>query len=200
MDEKTEQLRDIFVDVAEEETVTERQKEERGSLTDADEEAVADRLAEVIEEMRERYDFESDCETSTLARIVRGFYEGADDEALAAELDLDPGTVYIARMDLHLVGESDTDAPFELATLRDLLVEDADEETIAAELDADEGAIDRYRRVAAAQNRARRTSQRYRTAFEDVLTDADLSIQHTASVQEDGLEEATEDMEVDVSF
>ncbi|QSG13983.1 conditioned medium-induced protein 4 [Halapricum desulfuricans] len=200
MDEKTEQLRDIFVDVAEEETVTERQKEERGSLTDADEGAVDDRLVEVIGEMRQRYDFETDCETATLVRIVRGFYEGANDEALASELDLDPETVRIARMDLHLVGESDTDAPFELATLRDLLVEDADEETIAAELDADEGAIDRYRRVAAAQNRARRTSQRYRTAFEEVLTDADLSIQHTASVQEDGLEEATEDMEVDVSF
>jgi len=200
MDEKTEQLRDIFVDVADEETVTEQQKEERGSLADTDSGAVDDRLAEVIGEMRQRYGFETDCETTTLVQIVRGFYEGADDETVASELDLDPETVWIARMDLHLVGESDTDAPFELARLRDLLVEDADEESIAAELDADEETIDHYRRVAATQNRARRASQRYRTAFEEILTDADLSVRHTASVQEDGLEEATEDMEVDVSF
>jgi len=200
MDEKTEQLRDIFMDVAGEETVTERQEAGRGSLTDTDDGDIDNRLAEVIEEIRQRHGFENNCETATLVRIVRGFYEGEDDETLASELDLDPETVWIARMDLHLVAESDTDAPFELAALRDLLVEDADQETIIAELGAGEETIDQYRRVAAAQNRARRVSQRYRTAFEEILTDADLSVRHTAGVQEDGLKEATEDMEVDVSF
>jgi hypothetical protein len=200
MNEKTEELRDIFMDVAGEETVTERQEEGRGSLTDADEEDIADRLTEVITDMRERHDFETDCDEATLARVVRAFYEGDDDETMAAELNLDPDTIFAARMDLHLVGEDDTDAPFSMATLRDLLAEDVDDETLVAKLDADAETVDHYRRVAAAQNRARRTSYRYRTAFEDVLTDADLSIQHTASIREDGLEEATEDMEVDVSF
>jgi len=47
---------------------------------------------------------------------------------------------------------------------------------------------------------ARRTSYRFRTAFEEILTDADLSVRYTAAVREDGLEEATEDVEVDISF
>ncbi|QSG13328.1 putative transcriptional regulator, contains HTH domain [Halapricum desulfuricans] len=200
MDEKTEQLRDIFVDVAGEETVTERQQEGRGSLADGDDERIAQRLIEVIEDMRERDDFETDCDDRTLAAIVRGFYEGESDETLAEELDLDPETIFRARMDLQLVDDSDTDAPFSMATLRDLLAADADGETIAAELDADRETIERFSRVAAAQKRARRTSHRFRTAFEEVLTDVDLSIQLTEGVREDGLEDATEDIETDVSM
>lgn len=200
MDEKTEQLRDIFVDVAGEETVTERQQEGRGSLTDADDERIARRLIDVIEDMRERYDFETDCDDRTLAAIVRGFYEGEDEETLAGELDLDPETVFRARMDLHLVDDADTDAPFSMVTLRDRLAAGADIETIAAELDTDRETVERFSRVATAQNRARRASHRFRTAFEEVLTDADLSIRLTESVTDDGLEEATEDIETDLSF
>jgi len=217
MDEKTEELRDIFMDVAGEETVTERQQEGHGSLGDIDEAEIAERLQEVVADMRERYDFETDLDDETLATIVRGFYEGEDDKTLASDLELDPEEVFTARMDLHLISEddrrefskeerpasnseADTDAPLSMSTLRDLLAEDADENTIAAELDADAETITHYRRVAAAQNRARRASHRFQTAFEDVLTDADLSIRLTGSVQEDGLEDATEDMETNVSF
>lgn len=200
MDEKTEELRDIFMDVAEEGTVTERQQEGHGSLSDVDEAEIAQRLQDVVTDMRERYDFETELDEETLARIVRGFYASEDDEALASDLDLDAETVFTARMDLHLISEDDTDAPLSMATLRDLLAEDADTEAIAAELDAEEETIAHYRRVAAAQNRARRASHRFQTAFEDVLTDADLSIRLTAGVQEDGLEDATEDMETNVSF
>lgn len=200
MDEKTEQLRDIFVDVAGEETVTERQQEGRGSLTDSDDERIVERLIDVIGDMRERYDFETDCDDGTLAAIVRGFYEGDDDETLADDLDLDSETVFRARMDLHLVEDSDADAPFSMATLRDRLAADADSETIAAELDADRETVEHFGRVAAAQNRARRTSHRFRTAFEEILIDADLSIQLTESIREDGLDDATEDIETDLSF
>ena len=200
MDEKTEQLRDIFVDVAGEETVTERQQEGRGSLSDADDERITERLIDVIDSMRERYDFETDCDDQTLVAIVRGFYEGENDETLAGELDLDPETIFRARMDLHLVDEADADAPFPMATLRDRLAADDDVEVIAADLDADRETVERFSRVAAAQNRARRTSHRFRTTFEDVLTDADLSLQLTESVKEDGLDDATEDIETDLSF
>lgn len=202
MDEKTEELRDIFMDVAEEGTVTERQAEGRGSLTDVDETAIDDRLADVIAEMRERYAFETDLDSDTYCAIVRGFYEGRDDERLASALDLDAETVFEARMDLHLIGEADADAPFEMATLRGLLrrEEDLDTEALAARLDADPATVARFRRVAVAQNAARRTSQRFQTAFEDVLTDADLTVRLTADVQDDGLDEATEDIETNLSF
>jgi len=48
MDEKTEELRDIFVDVAGEDTVTERQEAGHGSLL-SDEDGVEERLLAVID-------------------------------------------------------------------------------------------------------------------------------------------------------
>ena len=45
MEEKTEQLRDIFMEVADEESVTESQAQQRGSLLPGD--SVDDRLADV---------------------------------------------------------------------------------------------------------------------------------------------------------
>ena len=56
------------------------------------------------------------------------------------------------------------------------------------------------RAVLRAKDEARRASQRYRSEFEEILTDADLTVQLTASVRDDGLEEATEDIETDVDF
>ena len=41
-------------------------------------------------------------------------------------------------------------------------------------------------------------TQTYR--FEEVLTDADISVRLTADARADGLDEATEDAEVDVDF
>lgn len=202
MDEKTEELRDIFMDVSEEGTVTEEQAEGHGSLTDVDEETVDEHLLDVIADMRERYDFGTDLSAETYCAIVRGFYEGRDDALLAGQLDMDEETVFSARMDLHLVGEDDTDAPLSMAALRDAIssAEGPDTETLAAELDADPADITHYRQIAAAQNAARRASHRFQTAFEDALADADLSIQLTVDVTDDGLDDATEDIESNVSF
>ena len=202
MDEKTEELRDIFMDVAEEGTVTEEQAEGHGSLTDFDEEAVGERLLDVIADMRERYDFETDLDADTYREIVRGFYDGREDVLLAEQLGLDEETVFEARVDLHLVSEADADAPFSMAALRDALsaAEDPDAETLAEAVESDPETVDRYRRVAAAQNAARRVSRRFQAAFEDALADADLSRQLTADVTDDGLEDATEDIETNVSF
>lgn len=202
MDEKTEELRDIFMDVAEEGTVTERQSEGRGSLSEVNEEVIDERLSTVVTDMRERYTFGTDLDTDAYTEIVRGFYAGSDDETIAAELDVDPETVFAARMDLHLIADADTDAPVDMAALRDRLTAEETPESaaLAAELDTDEATVERYRLVAAAQNAARRTSHRFQTAFEDVLTDADLSVRLTADVQEDGLDDATEDIESNVSF
>jgi len=202
MDEKTEELRDIFMNVAEEGTVTEEQTEGHGSLTDFDEEAVGEQLLDVIGDMRERYDFETDLAPDAYREIVRGFYDGREDVLLAEQLDIDEATVFEARMDLHLVSEADADAPFSMATLRDALsaTEDPDEETLAGAVETDPGTVARYRRVAAAQNAARRASRRYQAAFEDALADTDLSRQLTTDVTDDGLEDATEDIETNVSF
>lgn len=195
MDEKTEELRDIFLSVSEEETVTESQAETPGSLLDGggDED---EQVREVLARLRERESFETDLEVGTYVALVRAFYEGDDDEAIAADLGLAPGTVLAARLDLHLLREADTDAPFDLGELR-RRTDEADE-TVAADLGVDTGTVERYRRIVATQDAARRANHRYRAAFDAALTDADLG-RHFADT-EDGLREAAEDIETDVSF
>ena len=202
MDEKTEELRDIFVDVTDEETVTESQAEGPGSLTDADDEAVAAGVEAVVERMADRYDFSTALDTDTLVGIVRGFYDGDDDATLADDLDLDPDTVFRARMDLHLLDDADTDFPVDLSALRDARTEgdDPDPAALADELDADSETVERALAVVDTQTEIRRVSGRFRSEFEDAIPDAALSIRLTESTQEDGLEEAAEDIETDTQF
>ncbi|WP_277554390.1 conditioned medium-induced protein 4 [Halobaculum limi] len=198
MDEKTAELRDIFLDTTGGETVTERQEEGRGSL--AAESNADERVAELVGRMRERYDFESDLSASDLQRVVSLFFEEADDDAIADELGIDGDEVFDARMDLHLVRESDRDAPFEFAALRSLHVDDVPIPERAAELDADEETVAHYSRVVAVDARSTRANDRFRDEFAELLTESDLKEGHTADAREDGLREAAEDIETNVSF
>lgn len=202
MDEKTEQLRDIFMDVAGEGTVTESQEESPGSLA-TDEKGVDERIAAVVERMRERFDFATDLDTPSLVTVVREFYDREDDEAIAADLGVSTGTVSRARLDLHLFRDEDAEAPFDLAALRDR--PDADAETLAADLDVSPDDVRHYRQVVDARTEARQVSHRFRSEFEDALADAGLSATMTESIRDDGLTEATEDIgsldeDADVSF
>jgi FixJ family two-component response regulator len=201
MDEKTEELRDIFEEVTGEDTVTESQEEARGSLTGDDADA-DERLAAVVERMRDRYAFETELDEASYVRVVRGYYEGDDDAAIAEAIDVDRRTVVRARLDLHLVRDRDRDAPFELADLRELLSEDESTGDIAEALDVSASTVRRYRRVVETENAIRRVSSRFQAAFEDALADAAISQSMTQDVTEDGLEDATEgtEAESDVSF
>ena len=198
MNKKTEELRDLFVSVTDEETVTERQQESRGSL--AEERDSSERLGEIIARMREEYEFATELADSELATVVEGFYDGRADSALAEELGISRRTVFQARLDLHLIRDRDTDAPFDIADLRNLLVEGATTGEIAEELDVSESTVRRYRRLVTAQNEARQVSDRFRSEFEDVLVDAELGEHLTMDMKDDGLEDATEGMESNVSF
>ena len=231
MDDRTAELRDIFLDATGgEEMVTERQAERRGSLVDGDDDADVDaRLRDLVATMRERYDFDTDLPDAALAELVEGFYDGAGDAALAeraadaldeadgkdggppdantagddmADTDtpaLSRRDVFRARMDLHLVREADTDAPFALGDLRDRLADDEPIAEIAEEFDAAESTVRRYRRVLDTQAERRRVGDRFREAFDEILADADLAAL-TEDVTRDGLDDATEGMENDLSF
>ena len=119
MDEKTAELRDIFMDVSDEETVTETQEEPRGSIADQPDEAtIRERLRGVIEALADRYDFDTAFETETYVDLVRRFYDDGSDEAIAEELGVSPDEVFRVRMDLHLFREDDTEAPFDVCELR----------------------------------------------------------------------------------
>lgn len=200
MDEKTAELRDIFMDVTDESTVTEKQEETHGSLSSEAE--VAERLEDVVSRMRDRYDFGTTLSDEELVTVVRGFYAGDSDAEIARELgDASLGkTVSRARIDLHLLRDSDTDAPFDLDGLRDLVEADASNAECAEELGVSKSTVRRYRRVIETQQERRTVNDRFRDEFENVLQDRELSDRMTEEAQKDGLEDATEGMETNVSF
>ncbi len=219
MDEKTEELRDIFVDVAGDGTVTESQEESPGSIR-TDEEGVDERIAAVIERMRDRFGFATDLDDAALVAVVRAFYDDEDDGSVAAELGVPVDDVRRARLDLHLFRDGDVDAPFDLTPVREAERRASGEAAedrpangdppddvvadLAAELDADAGEVRRYYRVVAAQREARQVSQRFQSEFEEALADAGLSTM-TDAMPENGRSDTTEDIgsleeDADVSF
>jgi len=205
MDEKTEDLRDLFVDATGSETVTERQEESPGSLTDRDDDAVAARVAELVETMRDRYGFDTGLGDADYRRVVRGFFDDEDDATIAADLadgtgSIDPETVREARLELHLVADEDRDAPFEYGALKQAIGADRDLNELVAELDADPDTAEEYAAVARADLASTRANDRFRDELRDLLTDAEIEGSHASDAREDGLREATEDIETDVSF
>lgn len=201
MDEKTEELRDIFLDVADDETVTESQEAARGSVTDTGE-TNEQRLAATLEDMQAKFDFATDLSDDDLKTVVERFYEGGDDGEIADALGSSSRDVFEARMDLHLVGDEDPPGVSADEETWELLRERTTEEpaTLADDLDLSVSEIEKLQAVVRAKARSRRVSNRFRTTFEECLTDADLSAQLAADAQRDGLDEATEDAEVDVDF
>ncbi|WP_411965118.1 conditioned medium-induced protein 4 [Haloferax sp. YSMS24] len=201
MDEKTAELRDIFIETTGSETVTERQAESRGSLADVEDPAeVRARVLDLVTTMRERYEFGTDLSDDTLVNLVVGYFDGERDEELAVELDVAPEVVRTARLDLHLVRDSDREAPFDMDRLDKLLVEGADDETIAGKLDVPVDVVAQFRPVAEADIRSSRANYRFRDDFAELLTDDDLSQRMAEDARNDGLREATEDIETDVSL
>jgi hypothetical protein len=200
MKEKTEELRDIFMEVTDEETVTEQQAETHGSL--ASDEDVGERLHAVVAEMRSALDFGTSLSDEELVMVVRGYYDGASDTAIARELGDDSlsKTVARARRELHLLRETDTDPPFDFEAFRNAVDDDATAASLAERFCVSESTVRRYRRVVETQHEMRRVNNRYTDEFERLLEDADLSERHAKGAVEDGLEDATEGQETDTSL
>ncbi|QKY20351.1 conditioned medium-induced protein 4 [Halolamina sp. CBA1230] len=201
MDEQTEELRDLFVETTGAEEVTEDQAEDRGDLADTvpAEEAEA-RVRELIERMHERYEFRSTLDDDALVRVVTRFFADESDAEIAEALAVDEGTVFDARMDLHLTRETDRDAPFAMDELRELIVADVPLEERVDRLDADAETVDHYSQVIEADLRSTRANGRFADEFAELLTDADLRDSHAADARESGLEEAAEDIETNTQL
>jgi len=206
MDEKTERLRELFVDIAGEETVTESQTAERGSLLSGDG-SVDERLTGTIEQMAREYGFDTPLSTDQRCRLVRAFYAGEDDETVAEALGCSSEVVFRARMELHLVRDTDRNEALEerIHDSRGTPAAEgepelpADVETELVEAFGREE-LDRVLAVLGALERSRRSSHRYRAAFEAALTDEDLTDRLSTDTLEDGLEDATDGAEVEVEF
>ncbi len=195
MDEKTEQLRDLFVEATGEETVTDSQTPQRGSLLDGG----GDDVCGVLEAMRDEFGFDTDRSDEALCRLVRAFYAGESDEDIAETLGIAPSAVFEARMDLLLV-RPDDEAGVDTGALRERLDAGESLDEAAPTLGVSVADARRALRAREARERARATSYRYQIAFEERLTDHNLSVRLTEDAREDGLEEAAEDIETNVDF
>jgi hypothetical protein len=200
MDEKTEELRDIFQSISDSDTVTERQERGRGSL--ANEASIRADLQTAIEGMQADLGFDTTLSTADLVTVVERYYDGDSDREIAVELGDESleRTVARARLDLHIVREADRDTAVDLDELGDRLDDGESVRDIAADLDASPDDVRFAARVIETERERRRVADRYREAFEDVLQDRDLSERLTSSLKETGLEGATEDQEVDVDL
>ena len=261
MDEKTEQLRDLFLEATGADTVTEGQTESPGSLVDRDDAAVSDRLRELIGVMRERYEFSTDLDDKAYELVCRAHLtdaaaddaiaetitdalrttrkpsgdnvdegdeaddgdeddetddgdegdetdDGDDDDETNSEDDGDEdhdhaiteATIRDARLDLHLVTSADRNAPFEYDRLKRLLAEDRSLTACASELAVDVATLQPYVDVVRADAASTRANDRFRDEFRALLTDAEIEGSFARDAREDGLRDATEDIETDVSL
>jgi len=201
MNEKTEELREVFLEVTDEETVTEHQEEQRGSIAIYEDE-IGERLRSTIEAMTDHYGRQFDLPRDDLVEIVRLFYSGHDDAEIAPELveDASDDDVARARIDLHLVTEADREGPLAPEELRERLDAGSSIGEIAAEHDVGESVVERGRRVIEIEEERRLIGDRFRQEFERILGDRALSNRLTEGVTEDGLDDATEGIETNVSF
>lgn len=103
MDEKTEELRDIFMSVSDDETLVEEQKEKAITATQSAEE----RMEDVIGTLQSEHDVELREEMTTVIEIVKEYFQDRSDEEIADELDTPEDAVAHDRITLHLFHESD---------------------------------------------------------------------------------------------
>ena len=198
MDEKTEHLRDLFVDVTAGDTVTEHQEESPGTL--ADDQSKEDRLRALLEAMDDHYGLGDDVTHETMLTIARGFYDETPDDELAETVDRSSETVRRVRFALHLVRDGELDGPVPDEQVDQELSTERSVSALATEYDAAEQAVRRQLAATRAASRMRQASHRFRDQWDELLGDADVADHMPDDVTEDGLREATEDIEVDTAF
>lgn len=196
MDDETAELRDLFLDVADGDTVREPGAAERGSLLDLP--TVRDRLADIVRELDEGDELTADLDRSRLLDLIIAVYDGASDAAIADELDVEPAVVARARLDCGLVRNSDLDVPDRDAI--DACLDDADPADCAALLGRDRTTVERYARARRIVRQRSDGPPSTVNRIERAFADTDLSAQRTAGIRDDGLREAAADIETDVEF
>lgn len=187
--EKTDRLREIFLDVADDPTVTEAQEESPGVLQDTS--AVDETLSDIIREMKTKYEFQTSLSTTELAQLVRLFFDEYSDTAIARELGNASRDKAVARARIHLqlFRDTDFDSPFDLDQLRDLLREDIPTGDIAETLGVSKSTVRKYRRLIEAEHAADAVDHRYRRRFEATFAAPEQDEDIRKSV-EDGLDDA----------
>ncbi|ERG98738.1 MAG: hypothetical protein J07HQX50_02785 [Haloquadratum sp. J07HQX50] len=208
MDNKTANLRDLFIETTGSKKTTESQAVDRGTLLKR---AAADdvdaALSDIVDEMESTFTFRSSLSQERYVELIKTFYSVGGRSAWSISEDAqfrpsvaeDAIVIRTARIDLHLIADVDRIGPlspneaYQRSTDHSL---SAIANTVGCDLDT----IERLVRVGKAESESRRVNHQYRNTFRQLLTDAELSEQLTADAREDGLREATEDIETNVSL
>jgi predicted transcriptional regulator len=186
--EKVEQLTDIFHDITGESSTTERQHEDRWASVSADNSDVDtdDTIRSIVREMTDEYGIQTSLDEDELVTLVRQYHAGKSDTEIARALGSSSRdkTVARARISLHLFQETNFNAPFELAQLRELLDQDAPTTKIADTLSASKSTVRAYARVLAAETEAERADHEYQSRFEQALGDTETDNDDTDQFSE----------------
>ncbi|WP_458190725.1 response regulator receiver protein [Haladaptatus sp. NG-WS-4] len=168
--DRTERLRDIFLEVSDEPTVTESQEEQPGTLQPSA--TVDEQLREIIQEIQIEYGFQTSLDLDDLVRVVRLFHENYSDTAIARELGAASRdrTVARARINLHLFRETDFDAPFDIEQLRDLLQDEIPTAQCAEQLAVSPSTMRSYATIIEAEQAATAADHAYQRRFDEALT------------------------------
>lgn len=200
MEKKTKQLREIFMEVAGDPTITESQVADRGTLTSSTD--VDDKLRAVIVLMLDSYDFRTSIPLDDLIVVVKQFFAGATDEEIVPELEtsVSPQTVSRARINLHLITDDDKQPSFDYEAFREDVLSGLSVEELTDEFGISASTVKWYKMIVEIERERRLVGDRYRDEFARLLDDRDLSDQLTKEIRESGLRDATEDIETNVSF
>jgi hypothetical protein len=192
-----DRLTDIYLDVAEdaESTTEQQQHEQRGRWRPSAE--TDTRISDTIAEMQDRYGLQTQLSDDQLVTLVKAFFDGDGDTAIARQLgdtSLDK-TVTRARLGLHLFRESDTTTDFDVEALRECFAADNSGAECARQLDIGKSTANRYRRIFAAKDQAERVDNEYYERFrqycrEDIDEDPDFDPDYSP---DDGLSDAVAD-------
>lgn len=151
-------------------TSAEQQHEQRGSWqpsVDTD-----TRISDTIAELRDRYGLRTQLSDNQLVALVRAFFEGEGDTAIArrlGDLSLDK-TVTRARIGLHLFRESDTTADFDVEGLRECFAAEHSSTECARQYEIAASTAHRYRRIFDAKQHAQQVDHQYYDRFQRYCT------------------------------
>ena len=187
-------LTDIFMDVSQgAESTTEQQDEQRGSWRPNTSGDTDTNIRETIAEMRDCYGLQTQLSDNQLVTLVKAYFEGDGDTAIARRLgdvSLDK-TVTRARLSLHLFRERDTAADFDVEGLKECLEAGNSGAECARRLDIGKSTANRYRRIFNAKAEAEQVdheySERFHQYYQEEAGDDDLE---PLSNMNDGLSDA----------
>lgn len=195
---KTDRLREIFLEVADEKTVTEQQDQTTGAVYDSGaRENVDAEIETIIDDLRAEYGLDTSLDTTQLTTLVRRFYAEESDTEIARALgdaSLDR-TVARARVKLQLFRDSDFDAPFEINRLHDLMDSECPTTEIAEELGVSESTVRAYQRVLIAEQQAAASNFTYRDQFAAVVAAENKGGETETRTLDDGLADAIDGAE-----